>query len=143
MRLSRTPGRDNPLERRLRSALHRAGLRFRVHHRCIAGTRRTVDIAFCKRKVAVFVDGCFWHGCPLHGTWPKRNSEFWRQKIRSNIERDRDTDRRLVALGWAVVRIWEHHSLEQAVAHIAAAHAKADPSALTSLRPRTRTRVNA
>src|SRR5437870_4101213 len=94
-RMSRTRGRDNLLERRLRSALFERGLRFRVQYPAIDRTRRTIDIAFTKKRVAVFVDGCFWHGCPLHRSWPKRNSEFWRDKIDTNIVRDRDTDRRL------------------------------------------------
>ena len=59
-------------------------------------------------KVAVFVDGCFWHGCPDHGTWPKKNASFWKQKIEQNQARDRETNRYLEELGWAVVRVWEH-----------------------------------
>lgn len=64
-------------------------------------------------KVAVFVDGCFWHGCPIHASWPKNNAEFWREKIETNRKRDRDTDRQLTAKGWKVVRVWEHEVPEQ------------------------------
>jgi DNA mismatch endonuclease (patch repair protein) len=66
------------------------------------------DVAFSGLRVAVFVDGCFWHGCPLHATWPKENAEFWRAKIIANQERDRDTNERLRSEGWEVVRVWAH-----------------------------------
>jgi len=69
---------------------------------------------FPSTRVAVFVDGCFWHGCPEHGAWPKKNSDWWRQKIETNMARDRDTDARLQAAGWKVVRIWGHEDLEEA-----------------------------
>jgi DNA mismatch endonuclease (patch repair protein) len=78
-----------------------------VHYR-IPGLRRTADIAFPKLRIAVFVDGCFWHGCPEHGTWPKQNAEWWRDKIQTNQRRDADTDSKLAEAGWQVVRIWEH-----------------------------------
>lgn len=111
-RMSATPGRDNPHERALRSALHRLGLRFRLHRRILTNSRRTVDITFPRAHVAVFLDGCFWHGCPSHGTWPKNNADWWRAKIEANIARDRDTDRRLEELGWRVIRVWEHESID-------------------------------
>ena len=76
--------------------------------------RRTADIVFSRRRVAVFVDGCFWHGCPEHRTYPKANAEWWSAKLERNIERDADTDRRLSEAGWTVVRIWEHESPEGA-----------------------------
>lgn len=63
---------------------------------------------FARAQVAVFVDGCFWHGCPLHATWPKSNAEFWRNKIERNRTRDRETDARLGDAGWIVIRVWEH-----------------------------------
>jgi DNA mismatch endonuclease (patch repair protein) len=70
--------------------------------------RRRVDIVFGPSKVAVFVDGCFWHGCPVHATHPRANSDYWHDKIATNRRRDRDTDRQLEASGWMVIRIWEH-----------------------------------
>jgi len=118
-RMSATPGRDNPRELALRSALHRRGLRFRLHRRLLTNSRRTVDIVFPRARVAVFLDGCFWHGCPTHGTWPKNNAEWWREKIEATIARDRDTDRRLSELGWAVVRIWEHEPIHDAADRLA------------------------
>src|SRR4051794_20410372 len=92
-RMAATHAKDNPRELAVRSALHRMGLRYRVHRRLIPGSTRTVDIVFAGCKLAVFLDGCFWHGCPLHGTTPKTNTEWWREKITANKERDRATDR--------------------------------------------------
>lgn len=117
-RMRRTAQRDNLLERALRSELHRRGLRFRIHRRLLAGSRRSVDIVFPASRTAVFVDGCFWHGCPEHGTWPKNNAEWWRAKIISNIARDRDTDRKLADAGWTVIRVWEHETAEAAANRI-------------------------
>ena len=113
-RMSSTVGRDNASERTLRSELHKRGLRFRLHRRLLKTTRRTTDIVFPSTYVAVFIDGCFWHGCPVHGTWPKNNAEWWREKIETNIARDRDTDQRLAEIGWAVVRVWEHEKVSEA-----------------------------
>jgi len=81
-------------------------------------SRRTIDITFTASRVAVFVDGCFWHGCPLHGSSPKNNSAWWRAKIDANISRDRDTDARLRVAGWTVIRVWEHEGLESATNRI-------------------------
>jgi DNA mismatch endonuclease (patch repair protein) len=81
--------------------------------------RRVADIAFSGLRVAVFVDGCFWHGCPLHATWPKQNAEFWRAKIVANQQRDRDTDTRLRVDGWTVVRVWAHEPPNEAALRIA------------------------
>lgn len=111
--------RDTGIELALRSTLHRRGLRFRVHRRVLPGLRREADIVFPRARLAVFVDGCFWHGCPDHATWPKHNAAFWRGKISANVERDRDTDARLEAAGWRVVRVWEHEALESAATRIA------------------------
>lgn len=116
--MSRTAQRNNQHERALRSLLHARGLRFRIHARALEGSRRTIDIAFPTPRVAVFVDGCFWHGCPVHGTSPKNNAAWWRAKIDANVARDRDTDRRLREGGWAVVRVWEHEDLVAAVGRI-------------------------
>ena len=112
--------RDTGIEREIRSRLHARGLRFRLHRRLIPGSRREVDVVFPGAKVAVFIDGCFWHGCPEHGTWPQNNADFWRRKIQENVRRDRDTNARLEAEGWTVLRVWEHESPAEAVARIAA-----------------------
>lgn len=92
----------------LRKELHRRGWRFRVQYRVDGLPRRSVDIAFPRIRVAVFVDGCFWHGCPEHGTRPQTNSDWWRWKLQKVSDRDADTTQRLEELGWTVVRIWEH-----------------------------------
>jgi DNA mismatch endonuclease (patch repair protein) len=113
--------RDTGIERAIRSLLHARGLRFRIHRRLLKGSRREVDVVFPGAKVAVFVDGCFWHGCPEHGTWPRNNAEFWRGKIEGNVRRDRDTDARLEAEGWTVVRVREHEAPADAAARIAGA----------------------
>ena len=113
--------RDTDPELRLRSALHRRGWRFRVDLPVEAGDRRVrPDIAFTRERVAVFVDGCFWHNCPEHGQLPKTNASFWEQKFRRNAERDRaDTDS-LQRSGWTVIRIWEHEPVAEAVAAVEA-----------------------
>lgn len=103
--------RDTAPEMALRVALHRRGLRYRVDAAVLDGIRRRADLVFSVARVAIFVDGCFWHGCPLHGTWPKANATFWRNKIMANKQRDADTDRRLRAAGWQVLRFWEHDDL--------------------------------
>lgn len=103
----------------LRRALRALGLRYRVQVPVIAKPRRVADIAFVGPRVAVFVDGCFWHGCPLHASWPKNNAEFWRSKILANQARDRDTDARLIAEGWEVVRVWAHEAPAEAAAQVA------------------------
>jgi DNA mismatch endonuclease (patch repair protein) len=100
--------RDTAPELAVRSELHRRGLRFGVDRAPIPGLRRRADIVFPRRRVAVYIDGCFWHGCPDHITWPKANADWWRAKIETNRARDRDTDRRLVEAGWTVLRAWEH-----------------------------------
>lgn len=87
----------------------------------IHGLRRRADIAFTRQRVAVMVDGCFWHGCPEHGTWPKQNAAWWREKIKRNIARDRDTDAKLAKAGWLSVRVWEHEDPEAAAKRVAAA----------------------
>jgi DNA mismatch endonuclease (patch repair protein) len=107
-RMSRQRARDTEVELALRRELHRLGLRYRVHRRPIRAVRREADVVFGPARVAVFVDGCFWHGCPVHATWPKRNAEFWRVKIEGNRARDGETDRLLDAAGWLALRVWEH-----------------------------------
>ena len=103
----------------LRRALHAKGLRYRLHLPLLTKPSRVADIVFSGAKVAVFVDGCFWHGFPEHASWPKNNADFWREKIETNRSRDADTDQRLHALGWATVRVWEHENASQAAIRIA------------------------
>ncbi|RSN20872.1 very short patch repair endonuclease [Streptomyces sp. WAC 05977] len=117
-RMSRQRSRDTGIELSLRKTLYKAGLRYRVHRRPVIGVRREADLVFGPARVAVFVDGCFWHGCPEHGTWPKNNAEFWRAKIEANRKRDADTDARLREAGWLALRIWEHETVEVAAARI-------------------------
>lgn len=103
----------------LRRELHRLGVRYRVNARPIPELRRTADVVFTRRAVAVFVDGCFWHGCPDHYSAPKTNREFWQLKLARNVRRDREVNRRLAEAGWVVVRVWEHESPVIAAANIA------------------------
>lgn len=100
--------RDTGIEREIRTLLHARGHRFRLHRRLLPRSRRETDIVFSGARVAVFVDGCFWHGCPEHMSWPKNNGEFWRHKITENQRRDRETTSRLTEIGWKVIRVWEH-----------------------------------
>jgi DNA mismatch endonuclease (patch repair protein) len=113
-RMVATKQQNNTHEVTLRSELHRRGLRFFVHRRLLSGQRRSTDVVFPTRKLAVYLDGCFWHGCELHGTWPKSNAEWWRQKINANRKRDEDTNRKLANAGWKVLRIWEHETISEA-----------------------------
>lgn len=107
--------KDTQPELALRKALHASGLRFRVNYPVPGSIRRTIDIAFTKRKVAVFVDGCFWHGCPKHGERPKNNAEWWDKKLASNKARDHETTQILEHNGWRVIRIWECVELAEAL----------------------------
>lgn len=118
-RMRRQRRRDTAPEVALRAVLHRAGLRFRVERHVLAGLRRRADIVFGPAKVVVFVDGCFWHRCPLHASAPQSNAEWWQDKLTRNVERDRDTDAVLTAAGWAVIRVWEHEDAKEAAGVIA------------------------
>ncbi len=106
-------GRDTTPEIALRSILHRQGLRFRKHRRPLATLRCDADIVFARERVAVFIDGCFWHGCPAHGRSPKRNSEYWDAKISRNKARDARNNRALADAGWHVIRVWSHEDMER------------------------------
>jgi DNA mismatch endonuclease (patch repair protein) len=106
-------GRESALELSLRQELFARGLRFRKHLRVLPGLRCTPDIAFTRRRVAVFVDGCFWHRCPVHGTDPVASADWWRRKLDANVERDRRNDAALTAAGWTVLRFWEHTSVAE------------------------------
>lgn len=100
----------------MRSALHACGYRFRKNVRVAAGDLQVrPDIVFPKRRVAVFLDGCFWHHCPAHGNMPNANSSYWRAKLQRNVERDSQVEKALAADGWTVVRIWEHVDISHAV----------------------------
>jgi DNA mismatch endonuclease (patch repair protein) len=102
-----------------RSALHRAGLRFRVNHAIPLATRTVrPDATFTRWRIALFVDGCFWHGCPQHGTLPRSNADYWHPKLQRNRERDEATDRALEAAGWRSVRVWEHDPPTTAVERV-------------------------
>jgi DNA mismatch endonuclease (patch repair protein) len=103
----------------LRQALHRRGLRYRLHTQVDGSVRSKPDIVFRPQAVAIYVDGCFWHRCPVHGTLPAHNGDWWLEKLNRNVERDHENDRRLTALGWTVIRIWEHEDPEAAAARIA------------------------
>lgn len=107
-RMSATKRRDTAPEMLLRRELHARGRRFRVVMKVPGNSRRTIDIAFPRHRLAVFVDGCFWHGCAEHGTQPTSNAEWWATKLKANKDRDADTDRLLAEAGWRVLRIWEH-----------------------------------
>ncbi|MBY4205963.1 very short patch repair endonuclease [Rhodococcus fascians] len=107
-RLSKQRRRDTKPEVALRRELHRRGLRYFVDRAPLKGMRRRADLVFPRRKVAVYVDGCFWHSCPVHATKPRNNAQWWADKLATNVARDRDTDTRLIEEGWRVVRIWEH-----------------------------------
>jgi DNA mismatch endonuclease (patch repair protein) len=99
----------------LRRALHRRGLRYRVNFRGLPGRP---DVAFTRARLAVFVDGCFWHRCPEHGSLPKNNRNWWAAKLDRNVERDREQDETLRALGWLSIRVWEHEDPLTAADHI-------------------------
>ena len=117
-RMRNTPQRDTDIETNIRRALFRLGYRYRIHPRMAEITRARPDFAFTREKVAVFVDGCFWHWCPKHGTLPNNNAGWWASKLYGNVERDRRHDRDLRRAGWKVVRIWEHEPCEAAARKI-------------------------
>ncbi|WP_328683051.1 very short patch repair endonuclease [Streptomyces sp. NBC_00343] len=107
-RMSRQNSRDTAPEVAVRRLLHAEGLRYRVNVPVPGIPRRTIDIVFPKAKIAIFMDGCFWHGCPEHATQPKSNAEWWRAKLDKNMARDQETTEHLRTTGWTVLRYWEH-----------------------------------
>lgn len=113
--------RDTRPEVELRSRLHRAGLRFRKHTRPVTDIRCVADVVFPSEKLAVFFDGCWWHSCPVHGSLPKTNRDWWERKLTRNVERDQRNDQALTAAGWIVLRVWEHEPVDAAVHRIAQA----------------------
>ena len=118
--------RDTAPELAIRSALHALGYRYRVSARPLPGLPRTADMVFRRLRVAVFVDGCYWHACPEHYREPSANTDYWRGKMRRNRERDIDTDEQLHAAGWIPVRVWEHEPVEAAVRRVAEALSAAE-----------------
>lgn len=117
--MQRVRQKDTSAESALRREIHALGLRYRIQAPALTKPHRVADVAFTGLRVAVFVDGCFWHGCPAHATLPKQNAEFWRAKIVAKQERDRDTDARLRADGWEVLRVWAHETPTEAASRIA------------------------
>ena len=113
--MKRMGRKDTKPELLLRRELHALGLRYRVNLRGLPGTP---DIVFTRAKIAVFVDGCFWHSCPEHGVLPKANREWWREKLDRNVVRDRLKDEELVPLGWLSIHVWEHEDFEEAASRI-------------------------
>ncbi|GAA0615887.1 very short patch repair endonuclease [Streptomyces crystallinus] len=119
--MSSQPSKDTAAELLVRRLLHPAGLRYRVEYPVPGMARRRIDVAFTSVKVAVLIDGCFWHGCPEHATQPVANAEWWRQKLDRNMARDTETTEHLVAAGWEVLRFWEHEAPDDVALRIAAA----------------------
>jgi DNA mismatch endonuclease (patch repair protein) len=107
-RMKAAKPRDTAPEKAIRSALHRMGLRYSIDAKPVKELNRRADILFRSLKIAIFIDGCFWHGCPIHGTQAKANAEFWYTKINRNQERDVHTTEYLEKAGWKVIRVWEH-----------------------------------
>ena len=110
--------RDTTSELIVRRILHSEGMSYRVDFAPLAGLRRRADVVFTRVKLAVFIDGCFWHSCPIHGTLPVTNAEYWVPKILGNAARDRDTNGRLRRAGWIVRRFWEHEAATDVAAKI-------------------------
>lgn len=120
-RMSRQRRAHTAPELALRRELHRRGLRYFVDRAPIRGQRRRADVVFPRRRIAVYVDGCFWHRCPDHATDPKNNAAWWAEKLAGNVARDRATDTALREAGWQVVRIWEHEDPVRAADRVQAA----------------------
>ncbi|MEU4215094.1 very short patch repair endonuclease [Actinoplanes sp. NPDC026623] len=118
-------GRNTRPEVRLRRAVWSLGMRYRVGVRPVPSLRRTADLVFTRVRVAVFVDGCYWHGCPEHYRPARQNAAFWSAKIAANRQRDGETDNLLRAAGWMVVRIWEHQDVTAGAEIVRAAVAEA------------------
>lgn len=110
--------RDTKPEMAIRRAVHALGLRYRVAIRPEPALRRTADLVFTRARVAVFVDGCFWHGCDSHYVPSKTNATYWDAKILSNVQRDRETDAALERAGWSVIRVWSHEDVHLAAQSI-------------------------
>lgn len=120
-RMSRQRRTGTDPEMAIRRLLHRAGLRYRVDAPLPGLPRRRADLLFTSIRLAVFIDGCFWHACPIHATAPKSNADWWRAKLTANVARDRDTDRQMNEMDWLVLRFWEHQDPVGVVATVATA----------------------
>ena len=116
--MQRVRQKNTSAESALRRELHARGIRYRIHVPVLTKPRRVADVAFSGLRVAVFVDGCFWHGCPEHKTAPANNAAWWSAKLARNVERDRETDEHLSSLGWTVLRVWEHENMIRAATDI-------------------------
>ncbi|MFD8104128.1 very short patch repair endonuclease [Nocardia fluminea] len=127
-RMAKQRRADTAPELALRRELHRAGLRYFVDRPPLEGQRRRADVVFPRLRIAVYVDGCFWHRCPDHATYPKNNAQWWADKLAGNVARDRATDLALTAAGWAVVRVWEHEDPHAAAERITALVKRSSPS---------------
>lgn len=119
-RMKRTRRADTKAEVAIRRLLFARGLRYRKDYKPAVGLRTRADMAFIGPRVLVYVNGCFWHGCPEHATWPKKNAAFWREKIHANMARDARIDAELASRGWTVMRVWEHERPEEAADRIEA-----------------------
>jgi DNA mismatch endonuclease (patch repair protein) len=117
-RMSRQASKDTACELAVRRLLHAAGLRYRVEYPVPGMPRRRIDVAFPRVKIAVLIDGCFWHGCPQHATRPKTNAEWWRRKLDRNMARDQETTEHLLLAGWTVLRFWEHSPPKEVAAAV-------------------------
>lgn len=125
--------RDTSPELAVRRLLHAAGLRYRVAFRPLPNLRRTADIVFTKPRIAVFIDGCYWHACPEHRTVARSNAVYWSEKLARNVARDADTTSQLEEAGWTVLRFWEHEDPADVAATVASAVRSQEP---TDGRPR-------
>jgi DNA mismatch endonuclease (patch repair protein) len=134
-----TKSKDTAPELALRRAVWALGMRYRVHGRPLPGLRRTADLLFAAARVAVFSDGCFWHGCPEHHVPSKSSARWWADKIAGNRARDADTDRRLADAGWTSVRVWEHEDPHAAALRVSEAVADARRRLASGRCPTSRT----
>ncbi|WP_309252238.1 MULTISPECIES: very short patch repair endonuclease [unclassified Streptomyces] len=137
-RMSRQVSRDTAPELAVRRLLHAAGLRYRLNVPVPGIRRRTIDITFGKDRIAVFMDGCFWHGCPQHATQPKSNADWWRTKLDKNMTRDHETTRHLEESGWTVLRFWEHEDptdVAQVIADVRKSAGRSPDSGVSGSQP--------